>query len=226
MHIFCPECGKHIDVSIQEIERLEGHYVCPQCLTEINLDIDTGKKNTTIEPQAPAHSHSGSQDKEINESQAQHHTITASDNASDHSSSSTPPAQPEHANAHDNAATLQQEPEQVDAVIRYCKNCGAFIKEGANFCPKCGKFVRVKPPKYQSQQSKKSSSPPPYKKSVTQDHSQRLSTPTTPMANNKRKSASAKKEKSQFSILSIGGCLALTVIVVALFFIVYIFIGE
>ena len=38
MHIFCPNCGKHIDVSIQEIEKLEGHYVCPQCLIEIDLE--------------------------------------------------------------------------------------------------------------------------------------------------------------------------------------------
>ena len=38
MHIFCPNCGKHIDVSIKEIERLEGHYLCPQCLVDIDLE--------------------------------------------------------------------------------------------------------------------------------------------------------------------------------------------
>ncbi len=219
MHIFCPECGKHIDVSIQEIEKLEGHCVCPQCLTEINLDIETrqaptGDNNLESPPAIGSDNEPGAAPDDAP-------SVAIDD-------SSSPPMAPQPASAQPPSInTNEQAPEQpphIDDVMRYCKLCGAFLKEGANFCPKCGAFVKIHPPKYRPQQS---SSPPPYKKTKT--NKTKSSKENHPNMAAKKQNTSARKgnsTKSKFDVLSIGGCLTLTVITVALFFIVYIIIGE
>lgn len=220
MHIFCSQCGKHIDVSIEEIENLEGHLVCPQCLASIDVDvkgkaIDFHDKEVTIgngegdsiEPPAasvpPA-------------SPAQEPAVPASPASK---AQVTPPAMP-------------AQPAHVDSVLRYCKQCGAFLREGANFCPKCGTWVRVAPPQYRGVAS---SSPPSYRQrqSATVASGQQASQPVnysqpsnmSPKRNTKTSSKSRDNNNRQSGIMSIAGCLTLTVIAVAVFFIIYIIWG-
>ncbi|MBR5085538.1 MAG: hypothetical protein IKS64_00500 [Muribaculaceae bacterium] len=217
MHIFCPNCGKHIDVSIQEIEKLEGHYVCPQCLIEIDLDIETRKRDIPLDDEAtPVEKQSLPDASHIN----QPSTSTGSVDNSDSDEAKPDASKPKE------AEKPPQPSPHVDDVIRYCRKCGAFLKEGANFCPKCGNFVRIRPPKYQSN---KTTAPPPYTKNSQQNNKGKNNPPKQPMAAKNKKASSRASNggsKSQFSILSIGGCLAFTLIVVALFFIVYIITGN
>ena len=219
MHIFCPECGKHIDVSIQEIEKLEGHFVCPQCLTEIDLDIET-RQAPTVDNNLELPPAIGVD----NKPEAAPHdapSVAIDDSNSQPVAPDSGSAQPPSLNPNEQPP---EQPPHVDDVMRYCKLCGAFLKEGANFCPKCGAFVKIHPPKYRPQQS---SSPPPYQKQKT--HKTKIRKEESPNMAARKQNTSARKgnsTKSKFDVLSIGGCLTLTVIIVALFFIVYIIIGE
>lgn len=136
MHIFCTECGKHIDVSLDELENQEGHLVCPQCLAEIDVDVDLFKSSTTTEPT------SGSTSNVMPPPPP----VTANKPAN---VAAGPPPPPITANKPAIVPPpVPQRPMHVDDVMRYCKNCGAFLREGVNFCPKCGKYVRVAPPSY------------------------------------------------------------------------------
>lgn len=221
MHIFCPNCGKHIDVSIQEIEKLEGRYVCPQCLTELALELETSKKDLPLNDEvAPVEKQTKTDAPRIDQPSTSTHNNSSSD-SHDNDVTAKPTADKSQ-----EAETPPQPNTHVDDVIRYCRKCGSFLKEGANFCPKCGNFVRVRPPKYQS---KKTTAPPPYTKNSQQNNQGKTTPSKQPMAAKKTKASSRPSNggnKSQFSILSIGGCLAFTLIVVALFFIVYILTGN
>ena len=35
----CPNCGRKIETTIAEARRLGGHLVCPQCLTQVDVDV-------------------------------------------------------------------------------------------------------------------------------------------------------------------------------------------
>ena len=242
MHIFCTECGKHIDVSLEELENQNGHLVCPQCLAEIDVELDIFNGNAPDLPSSEAL------------------PIDTTEQQGPPAYPPIPPALPKEVTV---GATPQTEPiavstpaeqpqSHIDDVIRYCKHCGAFLREGVNFCPKCGKYVRVtappayKPPLTPAQQEAaklRASTPPvrqiPANKQSTyrppqdptfqaiQVKQQRY--PYNSTRNGARRSnASRSKNSSQpskFSILSLGGCLTITIVAVALFFIIYIFIG-
>ena len=231
MHIFCPECGKHIDVSLEELENQEGHLVCPQCLAEIDVDqnlfngkatdvLTNDEKPATPSPQPPSLPTPPalpSTPPPISTQQAKQ------------PQTSTPPAQPPH----------------IDDVLRYCKHCGAFLREGVNFCPKCGKYVRVSapPPKpsltpaqqeaarlrantqpaRQVPQNKQSTYKPPQQSTYQSPtvKQQRYSN----SSRNSRNTSNNGSKPSKFSILSVSGCLTATIVAVALFFIIYIIIG-
>jgi predicted RNA-binding Zn-ribbon protein involved in translation (DUF1610 family) len=217
VHIFCPTCGKHIDVSISEIEKLEGHYVCPQCLSEINLE---GFEQAHNDQDYLDDEELGSQDyapkNEVNESTAAPDVKTAD------KATAQPPA-------------YKPQTQHRDDVMRYCKNCGAFLKKGVNFCPKCGQFVKVTPqvapqvapPSYQ----RPSSRPPKYARnyasnSQTNDPRNKI---RPPMASSKRKPIKNNRQNNDKGqakgIFSIPGCLVFTVIAVAIFFILYVLLG-
>ena len=132
MHIFCPNCGKHIDVSIKEIERLEGHYLCPQCL--VDIDLEGFEQNTRdfdyqdYDNEETAQSQPAPSVKSVPEPETR--------------PTATPPAY----KAPEPAAPAPAP--HKDDVIRYCKRCGAFLRQGVSYCPKCGNYVKVKPPTY------------------------------------------------------------------------------
>ncbi len=227
MNIFCPHCGKHIDVSINEIEKLEGHYVCPQCLYDIELEgfeqikpeLDSldGVDNKQEEQV------DGNSNDKINTDSQQAPPTTVNDKPA-----AVPPAY--------NPASQQQSQSAADAVMRYCKYCGAFLRQGVNFCPKCGRFAKVAPPSYrgntnvapQGNRNNAINQPPlGYGQQQPVDPRNRV---RQPMASNTRKPANKKQKKSNKSwdsgIFSIMGCLTFTIIIVAIFFILYIVNGE
>ena len=254
MHIYCTECGKHIDVSLEELENQEGHLVCPQCLAEIDVDVNLFNGNPPAMPSMP-------------------HIDNTVDNSVDNFTGTTeqqlpPPAKPplmptaEHATTAPTAATTAPTaattpslPPHIDDVMRYCKHCGAFLREGVNFCPKCGKYVRVtappstsRPPLTPAQQeaARLRASTPPVRRIPANKHStytppqaptfqdthmrQQQHTPINPArySGNRRSNATGKgstTKRSKFNFHSIGGCLTLTVVAVAIFFIIYIIIG-
>jgi len=214
VHLFCPECGKHIDVSLEEIDKQHGHLVCPQCLASIEVEVkgnnidfhdkidDKGTNNINVTPVVPTQV---DEPEQVNKPTA------------------TQPV---------NQPVQQQQVQHVDDVLRYCKKCGAFLREGANFCPKCGEFVKVTPPKYKGLTSK----PPKYTPSNSanrnlfpphhQNQQQNTNMATTQRNYAKSKTTSkARDNKANSGIFSIGGCLTLTLITVALFFIAYIVMG-
>lgn len=224
MHIYCPNCGKHIDVSIQEIEKLEGHYVCPQCLSEINLDgfeqiaadydyfDDEAQQETPGEqPQQPA--------------TTQEATSTPTPTTA---AATVQPPQ------YKPAATTEQ---HRDDVLRYCRNCGTFLREGINYCPKCGKYVKVQPPAYQGPKqataatTATASSPAAHTNYAPRNNYDNRNRVRPPMASNTRKPAKSRTSRSNDTgrptgIFSIAGCLTFTIIAVAIFFIAYILLGS
>lgn len=135
MHIFCTECGKHIDVSLDELENQEGHLVCPQCLAEIDVDVDLFKSSTTAEPMSDNTSNAMPPPPPVGSNKSATVTVPPPPPVTTSRPAMVPPPIP-------------KPPAHVDDVMRYCKHCGAFLREGVNFCPKCGKFVRVTPPTY------------------------------------------------------------------------------
>ena len=236
MHIFCPHCGKHIDVSTSEIEKLEGHYVCPQCLYDIELegfeqeepkveplDLDSGqpkteKKPENIDSQNPAPSSTSPNPSPSG------NTGTSTNTSTSTTSVTNPPTY--------NRPTAPQRPQPVDNVMRYCKYCGAFLRQGVNFCPKCGRYAKVMPPNYRPQQTGNNNR-------ANQQQGYRQQQPPVdprnrvrqPMASKTRTPGKSKVKprdnKSWDSgIFSIMGCLTFTIIVVAIFFIIYIINGE
>lgn len=250
VHIFCTECGKHIDVSLEELENQSGHLVCPQCLAEIDVDVDLFNGNETNVPVT--------NDDDNTRQHEQHTTTTPTPSTATASSnltnlthqpqpspSSTPPQwtkQPQHLQQ-----PSSQSPLHIDDVMRYCKHCGAFLKEGVNFCPKCGKYVRVSPPinlktpataSQQDATRMRSQTPPnqhipqnkqsiyrPPQPSYQETPVKHRNSITPTRNGTKRRASSNSTQSSKFSILSLGGCLTFTIIAVALFFIVYIIIG-
>ncbi len=240
MNIFCTECGKHIDVSLEELENQNGHLVCPQCLAEIDVDSNLFNGKDTVMPNSNENDTTSSQQT---------------------SSYTKPPALP---SAPPSVATPQAEQPpagnspsrqpHIDDVMRYCKHCGAFLREGVNFCPKCGKYVRVSPPPPSSphltpaqQQAAKlrANTPPanhvpankqstykPPQQPTYQNAVRHQRNPINSVRNDARRrtstiSSTGKKGTwlSKFDFLSLGGCLTITLITVALFFIIYIIIG-
>lgn len=247
MHIFCTECGKHIDVSLEELENQEGHLVCPQCLAEIDVDDDLFKTTTPSEYNS---------DSIGNNDDIDTHQHMSSNNV-DASLPPIPDIKPSAdaipvIPAPAPVSAAQQQP-HVDDVMRVCRFCGAFLREGVNFCPRCGKYVRVAPPAYKPQNSPaqqmaaklRASTPPvrrtppnkqstykpiqepPYQTPPVKQPLRDISNSSTAYSarnSASRNNSSKKKSSKKFSILSIGGCLTLTVVVVALFFILYIVI--
>ncbi|MBR5030517.1 MAG: zinc ribbon domain-containing protein [Muribaculaceae bacterium] len=215
MHIFCPECGKHIDVSLEELENQEGHLVCPQCLASIDVDVNLFNGNS---PQSST---------DVSET-----TIDVSNDNNDSQENLLPPELPKQTMPPAPPVSKKppeppQQPPHIDDVMRYCKQCGAFLKEGANFCPRCGKYVRVIPPSFKQQATTRTVTPPshprqtlnqsPYKPPTTVPLPQRNTYSRNSSRNNNKKNSGSK-----FSIFTLGGCLTFTLVTVALFFIIYI----
>ena len=220
MHIFCPNCGKHIDVSIKEIERLEGHYLCPQCL--VDIDLEGFEQNTRdfdyqdYDNEETAQSQPAPSVKSVPEPETR--------------PTATPPAY----KAPEPAAPAPAP--HKDDVIRYCKRCGAFLRQGVSYCPKCGNYVKVKPPTYRGTGSQATAGaastmrqPQPYPSNAARPVYPPRQRVRPPMASKTRKPSSSKNNinpgQSSKGIFSLLGCITLTVIVVALFFIVYILVG-
>lgn len=225
MHIFCPHCGKHIDVSTSEIEKLEGHYVCPQCLYDIELDgfeqdvpdlepLDN-EENEQQQPASLGFNDDG-------KSNAQQQALTVS---TETKPAVVPPAY-----------KPASQPQPADDVMRYCKFCGAFLRQGVNFCPKCGRYAKVVPPSYRGnnpaaaqgnrnnafnqQQGYRQQQPVDQRNRVRQPMASKTRTP------GKSKVKTPNNKSWDSGIFSIMGCLTFTIIVVAIFFIIYIFNGE
>lgn len=228
MHIFCPNCGKHIDVSASEIEKLEGHYVCPQCLSEINLEgfeHDDHYKDY-IEDDIDQQDYA-SQSQEVpklpKEDTGARQAVKPASNPT------TPPlSRNQHA-----PTTAQQG--ATDQVLRYCKKCGAFLRQGVSYCPKCGNYVKVAPPTYRGTTT--STTAPAASRPLNRGNNASNQSPyprnrqNNPMSNKSRSSSSSRKannstgQEASRGIFSIAGCLTFTIIVVALFFILYIIFG-
>jgi len=225
MHIFCTKCGKHIDVSLEELENQRGHLVCPQCLAEIDVDVDLFNDDATVVPE------------EKQPTQAQQYQ---QQNTPPAYSSQRPPQ------FRDNNQTADKQPDNrqnyhVDDVMRYCKQCGTFLKEGVNFCPKCGKYVRVAPPSLKSQATPaqqaaailRANTPPVHKVPANKQpkYRQPQEADYQAMPAKHRNSSSARASRNRqnrknswlpsFDIMSLKGCLITTVVVVAVFFIIY-----
>lgn len=228
MHIFCPNCGKHIDVSASEIEKLEGHYVCPQCLSEINLEgfeHDDHYKDY-IEDDIDQQDYA-SQSQEVPELPKE--DTGARQAVKPASNPTTPlPSRNQHA-----PTTAQQG--ATDQVLRYCKKCGAFLRQGVSYCPKCGNYVKVAPPTYRGTTT--STTAPAASRPLNRGNNASTQSPyprnrqNNPMSNKSRSSSSSRKannstgQEASRGIFSIAGCLTFTIIVVALFFILYIIFG-
>ena len=215
MHLFCPECGKHIDVSIEEIENLQGHLVCPQCLEAIEVEV----KNKELEVTFDDNNDLPKQD----EAATMHNSPPAIPPMPTTNSQPTAPPLPQP------KAETKQQVTHVDDVMRYCKHCGTFLREGANFCPKCGKFVRVavnsqnqRPQATRQQYSRPQQYSAPSSRNTNQQYTPSMATNSRKPTGNRRQD---KKGNKPFSIFSIGGCLTITIIAVALFFIAYIVMG-
>lgn len=222
MHIFCTECGKHIDVSLEELENQGGHLVCPQCLASIDVDVDLFNGTNPQRPVDPVNIDDPDMIEDIHDSES----VSISESESE--SESEPPTLPQPATppAPPSTTPAATQPPHVDDVMRYCRHCGAFLREGINFCPRCGKYVRVAPPNY-----KQPRMPRPGTPSTAQATSQNINqlpppnpSTTVPQHNIPRRSSNSKKSSSgsKFSIYSVSGCLTLTLVTVALFFIIYI----
>lgn len=223
MHIFCPHCGKHIDVSTSEIEKLEGHYVCPQCLYDIELDgfeqdvPDLEPLDDEENEQQPSLGFN-----DDGKSNAQQQALTTS---TETKPAVVPPAY-----------KPASQPQPADDVMRYCKFCGAFLRQGVNFCPKCGRYAKVVPPSYRGnnsaaaqgnrnnafnqQQGYRQQQPVDQRNRVRQPMASKTRTP------GKSKVKTPNNKSWDSGIFSIMGCLTFTIIVVAIFFIIYIFNGE
>ena len=228
MHIFCPNCGKHIDVSASEIEKLEGHYVCPQCLSEINLEGFEHDDHYMdyIEDDIDQQDYA-SQSQEVPELPKED---TGAQQAVKPASKPTTP--PLSRNQH--APTTAQQG-ATDQVLRYCKNCGAFLRQGVSYCPKCGNYVKVAPPTYRGTTT--STTAPAASRPLNRGNNASTQSPyprnrqNNPMSNKSRSSSSSRKannstgQEASRGIFSIAGCLTFTIIVVALFFILYIIFG-
>lgn len=213
MHLFCPACGKHIDVSIEEIENLQGHLVCPQCLESIDVDVPDKELGCDVPMPGLTDAAIEASDSVARQEQpAARQEQPAAPQAE--LSQVAPPPMPK-------PQQQPQQPQHVDSVLRYCKRCGAFLREGANFCPKCGTFVKVVP----TPRRTAAATPPPYR---TPTPSYQPSTPRN-MASTTRKPTIRKNKKagesSKFSIYTPGGCFIITIIAVAIFFIAYIVMG-
>ena len=232
MHIFCPNCGKHIDVSASEIEKLEGHYVCPQCLSEINLEgfeHDDHYKDyidDDIDQQDYA-----SQSQEVPELPKEDpKEDTGAQQAVKPASKPTTPAP----SRNQHTPTIAQQG-ATDQVLRYCKKCGAFLRQGVSYCPKCGNYVKVAPPTYRGTTT--STTAPAASRPLNRGNNASTQSPyprnrqNNPMSNKSRSSSSSRKannstgQEASRGIFSIAGCLTFTIIVVALFFILYIIFG-
>ncbi len=228
MHIFCPNCGKHIDVSASEIEKLEGHYVCPQCLSEINLEGFEHDDHYMdyIEDDIDQQDYA-SQSQEVPELPKED---TGAQQAVKPASKPTTP--PSSRNQH-TPTTAQQG--ATDQVLRYCKKCGAFLRQGVSYCPKCGNYVKVAPPTYRGTTT--STTAPAASRPLNRGNNASTQSPyprnrqNNPMSNKSRSSSSSRKannstgQEASRGIFSIAGCLTFTIIVVALFFILYIIFG-
>lgn len=217
MHIFCPECGKHIDVSLEELENQEGHLVCPQCLASIDVDVNlfngSSQQSTMDVSETTVDEEKGDSDDTLDDSlppEIPKQTI--------------PPAPP----VPKRPPEIPQQPPHIDDVMRYCKQCGAFLREGANFCPRCGKYVRVIPPSFKQQQAttRTVTPPSPPTQTLNQSHYKPPTTVPLPQRNtysrNSSRNSNKKGSSSKFSIFTLGGCLTFTLVVVALFFIIYV----
>lgn len=241
MHIFCPECGKHIDVSHEELENQKGHLVCPQCLAEIDVEVDLfNDKGTTSQSDFSNNAHG------TMPTSPPPYSGTPSGNTS---SANVNPQPSQHSQRSD---TSDKEGANIDDVIRYCKHCGAFLREGVNFCPKCGKYVRVSPPSFKQQMTdaqkaaariRHSTTPvsripaniqsnykepqePRYQATqVKQGQSTSSYRPRTTNRSSHSKSTKKNSWLSNFDILSTKGCLIASVVVVILFFIIYFILG-
>ena len=231
MHIFCPNCGKHIDVSASEIEKLEGHYVCPQCLSEINLEGFEHDDHYMdyIEDDIDQQDYA-SQSQEVPElPKEDHKEDTGAQQAVKPASNPTTP--PPSRNQHTPTIAHQG---ATDQVLRYCKKCGAFLRQGVSYCPKCGNYVKVAPPTYRGTTS---TTAPAASRPLNRGNNASTQSPyprnrqNNPMSNKSRSSSSSHKannstgQEASRGIFSIAGCLTFTIIVVALFFILYIIFG-
>ena len=221
-------------MSLEELENQSGHLVCPQCLAEIDVDVNLFNGNTSATPD--------------------YDDTTVTPERQAPPSHTTPPPMPSTAaigNTHQEVDTDNSpaQPPHIDDVMRYCKHCGAFLREGVNFCPKCGKYVRVSAPpnfnapttaaQHEADKLRASSPPaqriPPNKQSTykpPQEPSyqgisvkQQRTYNTARNGARRRTDSGNKNNNSKFSIHSPGGCLTVTIIAVALFFIIYIIIG-
>lgn len=194
--------------------------MCPQCLSDIDLD--------GFEQVASNNDYHEDDEETIDSRLPQDDNTVAAAQAStaeQHSPSSTQATQP---------PAYNNEKQHTDDVMRYCKNCGTFLRQGVNFCPKCGKYVKVvAPPAYQGS-AHASKQPPKYSRPAagkpsqpnTKNHRNRVN--SQHMATNTRKpskTTSKNDNNRPKGILAIPGCLIFTVIIVALFFIVYILWG-
>ncbi len=219
MHLFCPQCGKHIDVSIEEIENLQGHLVCPQCLEAIEVEMKNKELEVTFDDKPDL----------IENNEAGTTLDNPPEMPKTTGSAAKPPVPPLPQQPADAKIQPKTQVSHVDDVMRYCKHCGTFLREGANFCPKCGKFVRVavstQQPSQQAQRQQFNRAP--QHSSYTARNTNQQYKP--PMANNSHRQTGTRKQnkngKSAFSIFSISGCLTITIIIVALFFIAYIVMG-
>ena len=124
-----------------------------------------------------------------------------------------------------------QMPQPVDNVMRYCKYCGAFLRQGVSYCPKCGRYAKVIPPTYRPQQAvtrNASYQQPVYRQQQPADSRNRVRQPMASKTRTPGKSKVKPRDNKTWDsgIFSIMGCLTFTIIVVAIFFIIYILNGE
>lgn len=188
--------------------------MCPQCLASIDVDVDLFNGNNPQRPIDPVNIDDPIAVDDTNDSSTEPELPDLPQPATP----PTPPSPP---------VTTQpaEQPSHVDDVMRYCRHCGAFLREGINFCPRCGKYVRVAPPSYKPPRPSAAGA---HASQATSQSINKLPPPnpstTVPPRNTPRKSSNSKKisSGSKFSIYSVSGCLTLTLVAVALFFIIYI----
>ena len=212
--------------------------MCPQCLAEIDVDVDL------FDDKAPKTQQKFNDSSRSSDTPPLYNGVR---NNTSTSASHQPNTQEETFDSRDKVQQLNES--GVDDVIRYCKQCGAFLKEGVNFCPKCGKYVRVSPPSFKPHQQMTEAQKAAAKIRATTTPVKRVPTniqskykqPQDPTyqamparqgqhttnsrfkASTSRRANSAKKNSwlSKFDILSVKGCLIASVVVVILFFIIY-----
>lgn len=204
--------------------------MCPQCLYDIELegfeqeepeieplDLDSGQQEPeSIDFQAPAPGTS----------------VPSSPGPSPSPSGNTSPSATSVSNPPTyNGPTVSQRPQPVDNVMRYCKYCGAFLRQGVNFCPKCGRYAKVIPPNYRPQQAgniNQANQQQGYRQQQPVDPRNRVRQPMASKTRTPGKSKVKPRDNKSWDsgIFSIMGCLTFTIIVVAIFFIIYILNGE